>query len=135
MIALASLALLLPLLYTALMPHPPLVMVLDTLDLLTAFISLYIWLLFQVIPPQVSSATLCTKGALGALVALAITMNLTFPQDLHWGVLFFYLAVAAGFAFLLRHALLAVGGSIVLALSTLLVMRPAFSADLQQHLG
>jgi two-component system sensor histidine kinase DesK len=133
-IALASLALLLLPLFTALQSHPPLVVVLGTLGLLTASIGLYVWLLFQVIPPQVSSASLHTKGALCALATLAITMNLAFPDDLRWGLLFYYVAVAAGFTFPFRRGLLAVGGSVMLALATLLVMHSTFSADVQQHL-
>ncbi len=133
-IALASLALLLLPLFTALQSHPPVVVVVGTLGLLTAFISLYVWLLFQIIPPQVSPASLHTKGALCALAALAITMNLAFPEDLRWGLLFFYLAVAAGFTFPLQRGLLAVGGSVMLALASLLVMHATFSADVQQHL-
>ena len=132
-IAIASLTLLVLLPSTALTPRPPLA-VLSTLGLLTAFISLYIWLLFQVIPPRLSSATLGAKWALGTLALLATTVNIAFPDDLHWGLLFFYLAVAAGFTFPLRLGLFAVGGDVLLALATLLVMRSSFSSDLQQHL-
>lgn len=133
-IALASLALLVLPLFTAFQSHPPLMVVLSTLGLLTASIGVYVWLLFQVIPPRVSSACSHTKGALGAFALLAITMNVAFPDDLRWGWLFYYLAVAAGFTFPFRRGLLAVGGSVVLTLATLLVMHPTFAADVQQYL-
>lgn len=137
-IALAALALLLLPLFATLQSHPSLVVVLGTLGLLTASIGLYVWLVLQVIPPQVSAARSHTKGALCAFALcafalLAITMNLAFPADLRWGWLFYYLAVAAGFTFPFRRGLLAVGGSVVLTLATLLVMHPTFSADLQQY--
>lgn len=131
--ALASLGLLFFPLSNLFTSHSSLVAMVETLCALAAFISLYVWLLFQIIPLRVGQTFPRTIVALAALTLLAMTVNLAFPDDLRWALLFLYVVVIAGFAFPLQVGLAAVGSATVLAAATAFAIRSTFSPEIQQQ--
>ena len=128
--ALASLVLLFFPLSTVFGSHSSLVAMVETLCALAVFISLYAWLLFQLIPPRICQTFPRTIAALAALTLLAMAVNLAFPGELRWSLLFLYVVVVAGFAFPLQVGLTAVG-STALAAATALSLRSPFSPEIQ----
>src|SRR5215470_9196540 len=116
--ALASLVLLFFPLSTVFRSHSSLVAMVETLCALAVFISLYAWLLFQLIPPRICQTFPRTIAALAALTLLAMAVNLAFPGELRWAPLFLYVVVVAGFAFPLQVGLTAVGSATALAAAT-----------------
>lgn len=131
--ALASLVLLFFPLYTFFRSHSSLVAMVETLCALAVFISLYAWLLFQLIPPRICQTFPRTIVALAALTLLAMAVNLAFPGDLRWSPLFLYVVVVAGFAFPLQVGLTAVGSATALAAATAFALRSTFSPEIQQQ--
>lgn len=131
--ALASLGLLFFPLSTLLTSHSSPAALVETLCALAVFLSLYIWLLFQIIPLRVGQTFPLTIGALAALTLLAMAVNLAFPTDLRWAPLFLYVVVVAGFAFPLQVGLAAVGSATVLAAATAFALRSTLSPEIQQQ--
>src|SRR5215470_10249082 len=130
--ALASLVLLFFPLSTVFRSHSSLVAMVETLCALAVFISLYAWLLFQLIPPRICQTFPRTIAALAALTLLAMAVNLAFPGDLSWAPLFLYVVVVAGFAFPLQGGLTAVGSATALAAAaTAFALRSPFSPEIQ----
>src|SRR5215472_3447584 len=109
--AFASLGLLFFPLSTLFTSHSSLGAMVETLCALAVFISLYVWLLFQLIPPRICQTIPRTIVVLAALTLLAMAVNLAFPADLRWAPLFLYVVVVAGFAFPLQVGLTAVGSA------------------------
>lgn len=128
--ALASLVLLFFPLSTFFSSHSSLVAMVETLCALAVFISLYAWLLFQLIPPRICQTFPRTIAALAALTLLAMAVNLAFPGDLLWSPLFLYVVVVAGFAFPLQVGLTAVGSATALAAATAFALRSTFSPEI-----
>jgi two-component system sensor histidine kinase DesK len=95
----------------------------------------YVWLLFRIIPPSVCHTFPRTVAAFTTLALLAITVNLFFPGDLRWALLFTYVVVVAGFAFPLRIGLAAVGSCTLLGVATVFAVRSTLSPALQQELS
>jgi two-component system sensor histidine kinase DesK len=131
--ALASLGLFFFPLSNLLTSHSSLAALAETLCALAVFISLYVWLLFQIIPLRVGQTLPLTTGALAALTLLAMAVNLAFPDDLRWALLFLYVVVIAGFAFPLKVGLAAVGSATALAAATAFALRSTFSPEIQQQ--
>jgi len=129
--ALASLVLLFFPLSTVFRSHSSLVAMVGTLCALAVFISLYAWLLFQLIPPRICQTFPRTITELAAFTLLAMAVNLAFPGDLSWALLFLYVVVVAGFAFPLQGGLTAVGSATALAAATAFALRSPFSPEIQ----
>lgn len=131
--ALASLVLLFLPLSTFFKSSPSPVAMVEILCALAVFISLYAWLLFQLIPLRICQTFRRTIVALAALTLLAMAVNLAFPGELRWAPLFLYVVVGAGFAFPLQGGLTAIGSATALAAATAFALRSTFSPEIQQQ--
>lgn len=70
-----------------------------------------------------------------SLAVCAVGFNVLYPAQLSWAVLFVYVVAAAGFALPRRAGFVAVVGSTLLALATLLAMVPFLSPETQRGLS